>query len=82
MDQDTIDKSELSFSTREQCIMYLDELLRHKMFHRAKKIPVAEKVSKKDKKEKDKEKGKDTFKLLFTRKKYILKFREGLIPRY
>ena len=52
------------------------------MFHRAKKIPVAEKVSKKDKKEKDKEKGKDTFKLLFTRKKYILKFREGLIPRY
>jgi len=60
MDQDAIDKSELSFSTREQCIGYLDELLRHKMFHRAKKIPVAEKVSKKDKKDKkEKEKGTD-----------------------
>jgi len=54
MDQDAIDKAELSFSTREQCVCYLDELLRHKMFHRAKKIPVAEKSSKKDKKEKDK----------------------------
>ena len=32
----------------------MDELLRHKMFHRAKKIPVAEKSSKKDKKDKDK----------------------------
>merc|ERR1712226_1454910 len=39
MDQDAIDKAELSFSTREQCVCYLDELLRHKMFHRAKKIP-------------------------------------------
>ena len=54
MDQDAIDKSELNFGTREQCVVYLDELLRHKMFHRAKKIPVAEKQSKKDKKEKDK----------------------------
>jgi len=54
MDQDAIDKSELNFGTREQCVSYLDELLRHKMFHRAKKIPVAEKTSKKDKKEKDK----------------------------
>merc|ERR1712133_292824 len=53
-DQDAIDKSELNFGTREQCVVYLDELLRHKMFHRAKKIPVAEKVSKKDKKDKDK----------------------------
>merc|ERR1712088_1010745 len=32
----------------------MDELLRHKMFHRAKKIPVAEKSSKKDKNDKDK----------------------------
>ena len=54
MDQDAIDKSELNFGTREQCVVYLDELLRHKMFHRAKKIPVAEKISKKDKKDKDK----------------------------
>ena len=54
MDQDAIDKSELNFGTREQCVSYLDELLRQKMFHRAKKIPVAEKTSKKDKKEKDK----------------------------
>jgi len=54
MDQDAIDKSELNFGTREQCVVYMDELLRHKMFHRAKKIPVAEKVSKKDKKDKDK----------------------------
>jgi len=52
MDDETIDKSEINFSSREQCVVYLDELLRHKMFHRAKKIPVAEKISKKDKKEK------------------------------
>ena len=54
MDQDTIDKSEINFSSREQCVVFMDELLRHKMFHRAKKIPVAEKSSKKDKKDKDK----------------------------
>ena len=54
MDQAAIDKAEISFSTREQCIVFLDELLRHKMFHRAKKIPVAEKSSKKDRKEKEK----------------------------
>ena len=34
------DKAELVFETREQCAEYLDELLRHKMFHRARKIPV------------------------------------------
>jgi hypothetical protein len=34
------DKAELVFETREQCVDYLDELLKHKMFHRAKKIPV------------------------------------------
>ena len=54
MDQETIDKSEINFSSREQCVVFMDELLRHKMFHRAKKIPVAEKSSKKDKKDKDK----------------------------
>ena len=52
MSDEAIDKSEINFSSREQCIVYLDELLRHKMFHRAKKIPVAEKTSKKDKKDK------------------------------
>ena len=52
MSDEAIDKSEINFSSREQCVVYLDELLRHKMFHRAKKIPVAEKSSKKDKKEK------------------------------
>lgn len=54
MDATALEKAELAFSGREQCIAYMDELLRHKMFHRAKKIPVAEKISKKDKKEKDK----------------------------
>merc|ERR1712198_296663 len=43
-----------SILAQENNVWYLDELLRHKMFHRAKKIPVAEKVSKKDKKDKDK----------------------------
>ena len=54
MSDEAIDKSEINFSSREQCVVYLDDLLRHKMFHRAKKIPVAEKSSKKDKKEKGK----------------------------
>lgn len=72
MDQDAIDKSELNFGTREQCVVYLDELLRHKMFHRAKKIPVAEKVSKKDKKDKDKGKNYDSCSIR-KRKKYCKK---------
>ena len=54
MDDEALDKAEVNFSSREQCVVYMDELLRHKMFHRAKKIPVAEKSSKKDKKDKDK----------------------------
>lgn len=45
-----LDRAELVFGSREQCVTYLDELLRHKMFHRAKKIPVADKPAKKDKK--------------------------------
>merc|ERR1712115_33628 len=54
MDQDAIDKSELNFGTREQCVVYLDELLQHKMFRRARRIPVAQKRSKNDQEEKDK----------------------------
>merc|ERR1712223_1555374 len=53
-DKDAINKSELIFGTREQCVGFLEELLQHKMFHRAKKIPVAVKTSNKDKKEKNK----------------------------
>merc|ERR1719290_10116 len=44
--------SELVFEYREQCVDFLDNLLRHKMFHRAKKIPVAEKEKKKKKSDK------------------------------
>ena len=34
------EKSEIVFDSREQCSEFLDELLKQKMFHRAKKIPV------------------------------------------
>ena len=34
------DTAELVFDSREKCVEFLDDLLRHKMFHRAKKIPV------------------------------------------
>lgn len=47
------EKSELIFETREQCSQYLDELLKHKMFHRAKKIPVTDAAIKKKKKKVD-----------------------------
>ena len=40
----------LVFTSREQCVTYMDDLLRHKQFHRAKKIPVVD--TKKDKKAK------------------------------
>merc|ERR1712106_454852 len=33
----------LIFGSREKCVEFLDTLLRHKMFHRARKIPVTEK---------------------------------------
>ncbi|CAB4059053.1 SEC62 [Lepeophtheirus salmonis] len=36
----------LIFNTREDAINFMDELLKHKMFHRAKKIPVPEKTKK------------------------------------
>ena len=39
--------AELRFEYREQAIDYMAELMRHDMFHRAKKIPVAEKKKKK-----------------------------------
>jgi len=41
---------ELVFLAREQVVKYMDDLLRHKMFHRAKKIPVmdSKKKAKKD----------------------------------
>lgn len=43
----------LIFEFREHCVTFLDELLKHKMFHRAKKIPVlpSETRSKKGKKD-------------------------------
>lgn len=47
--------SEPIFETRYQAMEVLDTLLRHKMFHRAKKIPVAEKEKKKKKGEDDDE---------------------------
>jgi len=40
--------SELRLEYREQAIDLMAELLRHKMFHRAKKIPVADKKKKKE----------------------------------
>lgn len=38
-----VEEGQLVFDTREKCVEFLDTLLRHKMFHRAKKIPVTEK---------------------------------------
>ena len=48
--------SEVVFEYREQCIGMLETLMCHNMFHRAKKIPVAEKERKKKKGEKEEEK--------------------------
>jgi len=50
-------ENQLYFEYREQCVEFLDELLKHKMFHRAKKIPVEDKMlkNKKSKKNKDNE---------------------------
>lgn len=44
-------KGDLILETRDQCWDIMDLLLRRKMFHRAKKIPVAEKEKKKKKEE-------------------------------
>ncbi|XP_067123798.1 translocation protein SEC62 isoform X1 [Centruroides vittatus] len=47
-------KMEANFTTRESIVEFMDNMLRHKFFHRAKKI-VVQKDSKKKKKEKDEE---------------------------
>merc|ERR1712098_943137 len=57
--------AELRFEFREQAIDYMGELMRLHMFHRARKVPVAEKEKKKKKdeaeeEEKEKEKEKET----------------------
>ncbi|KAF6210021.1 hypothetical protein GE061_015776 [Apolygus lucorum] len=38
------------FKTREDCVAFLDDMLRHKFFHRAKKVPVSEELLKAKKK--------------------------------
>lgn len=48
-------ENQLYFEFREHCVEFLDELLKHKMFHRAKKIPVDRDMLKKKKKSKDNE---------------------------
>jgi len=53
------DGAELKFEYREQAIDYMGDLMRLNMFHRAKKIPVAEKEKKKKKDETDNEEEKD-----------------------
>lgn len=57
------DTAELVFDSRERCVEFLDDLLRHKMFHRAKKIPVVDPVKpgrKKNKKVEEKTDGEET----------------------
>ena len=44
------------FDCRERCVEFLDTLLRYKMFHRAKKIAVGDKDSKKKQKKDDEDK--------------------------
>ena len=48
-------ENQLYFEFREHCVEFLDELLKQKMFHRAKKIPVDSDMLKKKKKSKDNE---------------------------
>jgi translocation protein SEC62 len=59
---DDPETAELVFDSREKCTDFLDELLKHKMFHRAKKIPVVEplKPGKKKKKVDEKTDGDET----------------------
>merc|ERR1711978_766656 len=47
------DGAELKFEFREQAIDYMGELMRLHMFHRARKVAVAEKEKKKKKEETD-----------------------------
>merc|ERR1712154_705271 len=51
--------AELRFEFREQAIDYMGELMRLHMFHRARKVPVAEKEKKKKKDETDEEEEKE-----------------------
>merc|ERR550539_2308459 len=65
------EEAELKFDYREQAIDFMAELLRLNMFHRAKKIPVAEKEKKKKKEEtdNDEEEEKETKVVTFPAKK-------------
>ena len=47
-------ENQLYFEYRDECVDFLDDLLKHKMFHRAKKITVDDKFLK-SKKKKSKE---------------------------
>ncbi|XP_071446301.1 translocation protein SEC62 [Hetaerina americana] len=47
------------FSTRQDVVEFMDKMLRHKFFHRAKKIPVSEQELKAKSKKKEKDKKKD-----------------------
>ena len=38
--------AEITFEYREQAVEFMDDMLKHKMFHRARKIPVQEKTKK------------------------------------
>ena len=51
--------AELRFEFREQAIDYMGELMRLHMYHRARKVPVAEKEKKKKKDETDEEEEKE-----------------------
>ena len=46
-------ETQLFFEFRDHCVDYLDDLLKHKMFHRAKKIPVDSDMLKNKKKKKE-----------------------------
>merc|ERR1712141_25805 len=53
-------ETQLFFEFRDHCVDYLDDLLKHKMFHRAKKIPVDSDMLKNKKKKKKKEADQET----------------------
>lgn len=57
-DSNETQNQDFAFESREQCVEFLDLLLRYKMFHRAKKVPVTEESGRKGKK-KDKSDSED-----------------------
>merc|ERR1719410_231337 len=63
-EQSVGEEEAFKFSTREQVVEFLDTLLRYKMFHRAKKIPVTEekemKWARKKSNEREPSEGKDS----------------------